>query len=207
MKKSRQFRPVVSDTRLEERVVMSTVPAQIFVGQAARPVATGSQVTATLNQLHNDLLLYQRNVTNAILFTQAQITAGRVTQPTAVRLLESYIGNKTSLLFYQTRGAASNLPYGAGFNGYINSAGTQIADLPSGSESLYSLLTFPLNGTAGPIATLQDNVFTSVSTGNFNGALQAVNSAAIHSTYNQVRAIVNSYVVNGFHNHDFGYHS
>src|SRR5689334_5333562 len=106
MKKSRQFRPTVSDTRLEERVVMSTVPASVFVASAHKPVATGAQVARTVNQLHNALVTYQNNVTNAILYTESQITAGKVSQAVAINLLEAYIGNKTSLLFFQTRSAA-----------------------------------------------------------------------------------------------------
>ena len=211
MSKPRQFRPAVSDAQLEERVVMSItasqVPAAILIVPAHIPVATSSQVMATVNQLHSSLLSYQSSVTNAVLYAESQITAGKITQGTAINLLFGYLGNKGSLLNVQGRLAAGNLPYGSGFNGYVNSTKTAIGDLPSGSSSLYSLLTYPSATTTGPIITLQNNVFTAISTGNFSGALQAVNSAAIHSNYAQMKSIVLSYVVNGVKAHDFSYHS
>ena len=112
--------------------------------------------------MHNALLTYQANVTNAILYAESQITSGKVTVATAENLLNTFIGNKTSLLFFQARAAAGMLPYGAGFNGYVNSTFTAVGELPSGALSLYSTLTFPSQTTSGPIGALQNNVFNSL---------------------------------------------
>ncbi len=205
MRKSRPFRPTVSETRLEDRVALS-VATSALVAPVARPVATSSEVTATLNQLHNALVSYQGSVTNAVQYEESQIASGRVTQATAVGLLNTYIGNKTSLLFSQTRAAAANLPYGAGFNGFLNHTNTAVGDLPSGGNSLYfTLAQFPTmtSTTTGPIYTIQNNVFTALTNNSFNGMLGAVNSTALHSTFARVKTIVTSYVLNGVKAHDF----
>lgn len=209
MRKTRTFRPAVPEMRLEDRVVLSVAPAALFA-PASKPVASRAEVSAALNQIHGALLSYQSSVTNAVHYAQAQIAAGKVTQSTAAGLLDTYIGNKTSLLFFQTRAAAGNLPFGSGFNGYLSAAKTSVGDLPSGSDSLYLLLArFPTQTSTatGPIYTLQNNVFTKLSNNNFTGVLAAVNSAAIRSTYAQVKATVSAYVVNGVKAHDFTYHS
>ena len=77
---------------------------------------------------------------------------------------------------------------------------------PRVAQSLYALLSFPTNTTFGPVGSFANNVFTSVQAGNFTGALAAVNSAAIHSTYAQVKTIVTAYVINGVKAHDFTFH-
>ncbi|MCA1685726.1 MAG: hypothetical protein LC745_07005 [Planctomycetia bacterium] len=209
MKKSRQFRPMVDEAPLEERVVLSVtasaLPAAHLLASVNKPVVTSADVNTTLNQLHNALLSYESNVTNSIRYAESQIAAGHVTKAASIRLLESYIGNKTSQLFFQTRSAAGRLPFGAGFNGFVNATKSGVGDLPSGTDSLYAQLTFPSNGTNGPVAVLQNNVFNPVSTGDFNSALRAVNTTAIHTTFAQVKAIVNQYVVNGVRAHDFTY--
>ena len=211
MIKSRKFRPTIGEMQLEERVVLS-VTAHVATSAALNapktlPVATSAGVTATLNQIHSALLSYQSTVKSALLYAQAQVVAGHVTQAQAITLLEGYIGNKTSQLFYSVRGATGNLPYGRGFNGYILSPTSPVGDLPSGAKSLYSLLTFPTQTTTGPIGALQGSVFLPISGGNFGGAFAAVSDAAIHSTYAQVKVIVSQYVVNGVKAHDFAYHA
>ena len=67
------------------------------------------------------------------------------------------------------------------------------------------ILTFPSSTTVGPLITLQDNVFNAVTTGNFTAALNAVNNAAIRSTYAQIKTLVTQYVINGVRHHDFTY--
>jgi hypothetical protein len=197
MRKPRQFRPVVAEAQLEERVVLSITAARVV------PTATPAQVSAELNGIHAALLSYSASVTNAILFAEGAINAGKVTEVTAINLLDTYIGNKTELLFYQVRTASARLPYGAGFNAFVNSTLTGIGDLPSGNDSLYALLTFPTAGGSGPIATLQNNVFTSVGAGDFAGAINDVAFAALQTTYQQVKVVTNTYVVTGVHAGDF----
>ena len=211
MRKSRQFRPSVDGSVLEERIALSTTA---LLGPVKTPVATGAEVTAALNGLHNALLSYQSSVTNATLLAESQITSGKVTVATAENLLNTFIGNKTSLLFFQARAAAGMLPYGAGFNGFVNSTLTAVGDLPSGAISLYSILTFPTETTTGPIGALQDNVFTSLNGipgvtpgGDFAGMIADVNSAAIHATYATIKADVTAYVAAGVKAHDFTFHS
>ncbi len=211
MKRSRQFRPDFDGNTLEERVVMSVkasaVPAAILTVPAQKPSTSSAAVTATLNQLHSALLSYERVATNAILYTESLITAGKVTSATASGLLKTYLSNKTSLFFTQARVATGNLPYGSGYNGYVNSTYTSVGDLPSGNQSLYAALTFPTNGTNGPLVTLESNLYTAINNQNYAGALATVNTAAIHSTYAAVKTAVTAYVVNGVKAHDFTYHA
>lgn len=203
MKNLRTFRPSISDVQLEDRVVMSTVPAGLFA-PAVLPHVTTVQVNRALNQIHNALLSFQASVTNATLYTQHQVNAGVVSAATGSQLLENYVSNKAQLLAFQTRSASANLPYGAGFNGYVNPTNTSFGDLPSGADSLFARLTYPnLTTNTGPIAQLPLNVFTALSTQNFQGALAAVNSNAIHSTYASVKSVVAAYVANGIRAHDF----
>ncbi len=204
MRKSFQFKPSVAESRLEDRVVMAAMPTGLAVfAPAVKPVTTTSQVNATLNQLHSALLTYEARVTNVLLFAEFQINAGKITTEAAVPLLESVIGNYTSQLFFSTRAAAGRLPFGAGFNGFVNNTFTSVGDLPSGAESLYADLTFPEEGGNGPIGQLEDNVFTPLDNGDLTDALNAVDSTAIHATYAQVKQDVVSYVVNGVAAHDF----
>lgn len=211
MKKARQFRPDFDGSTLEERVVLSVtasaVPAAILTSPARTPSTSSAAVTTTLNQLHSALLSYEKVATNAILYTESLITAGRVTSATASGLLKSYLSNKTSLFFTQARLATGNLPYGSGYNGYLNSTYTSVGDLPSGSQSLYASLTFLSSTTYGPLVTLESNLYTAINNQDYAGAVATVNTAAIHSTYAAVKTAVTSYVVSGVKNHDFTYHA
>ncbi len=193
MRNLRQFKPIVNDSRLEERLVMSTAPTAL-VASVHKPVVTSAQVTRTLNAIHSDLLSFQQSATNAILYAEFQVTSGHLTQSEAANLLYSYVGNKASLLFYEVRGASAMLPYGGGFNGYLNSTTTAVTETPSGADSLYTQLSFPSNGTDGPIGLLWTNTSNAILAGDFAGAVTDVNTAAIHSTYASVKTVVNSYV-------------
>ncbi len=204
MRKTFQFKPSLAESSLEDRVVLSNVQTGVgIVAPAFRPVTTTTQVNATVTQLHSALVSYQASVTNVLLFAEFEINAGAITTEAAVPLLQTYIGNKTSQLFFSTRAAAGRLPYGAGFNGFVNSTFTNVSDLPSGNESLYATLTFPEEGGEGPIGQLEDNVFTPLSDGDLTDALNAVNQSAISATFQQVKQDVASYVVTGVQDHDF----
>jgi len=225
MRKQRQFRPAVEDARLEERVVLSHFGVRIATAQvhamrvdphhARLPVATASEVKATLNGIHSALVSFSNSMTAFINNVMAQLNAGTIDHTGALDLLASYGFNiKFPQLFYNIETAAGRLPYGAGFNGFVTSAptvsGLGATPLPSGGPSLATLLGTPSQlGFGSPIGMLENN-FTlalfppfGVVRPDLNAAGQAVSHSAIAITYQESVSVVNQYIFGGVTAGDF----
>jgi hypothetical protein len=216
MRKQRQFRPAVEDARLEDRVVLSTshhiAAAHAHVvkadpPQARLPVATASEVKATLNGIHSALVSFSNSMTAFFNNVMAQLNAGTIDQDGAVDLLEGYGFNiKFQQLFYNIETAAGRVPYGAGFNGFATStpSGLGVAPLPSGAQDLVTLLTYSETGP-GPIGTIENNFADALfaTPPDFNAAGQAVSHSAIVTAYQESVPIVQQYIVDGVTAGDF----
>jgi len=219
MRKQRQFRPAVEDARLEDRVVLShathIAAAHAHVRgadphHARLPVATASEVKATLKGIHSALVSYSNSMTAFFNNVMAQLNAGTIGQDGAVDLLSGYGSTKFGQLFYNIETASGRLPYGAGFNGFATSnpstlSGLGVAGLPSGAPDLDTLLTFSATG-AGPIGTLDNNFFNALfgtAQPDFNAVGQAVSHSAIVTAYQESVPIVQQFIVDGVTAGDF----
>jgi hypothetical protein len=219
MRKQRQFRPAVEDARLEERVVLSHFGVRIAAAQvhamrvdphhARLPVATASEVKATLNGIHSALVRLSHDMTAYFNNVMAHLNAGTIDQIGAYDLLRGYGDIKFTQLYYNIDTAAGRLPYGAGFNGFVTSdpttpSGLNVAPLPSGDPSLVTLLTTLEIDRTGPIATLDEGFFFAFFLPDFlNAASQAVSHSAIAITYQESVSVVNQYIFDGVTAGDF----
>ena len=221
MRKQRQFRPVVEDARLEDRVVLSHIPLTAvharMVGadphHAKLPVATASEVKATLNGIHRALVNFSNSMTAFINSVTAQLNAGTIDKTGALDLLRGFGDTKFGQLFYNIETASGRLPYGASFNGFVTSnpntlSGLDVAPLPSGAPALVTLLTFGTqqNGFESPIGTIDRNYFNALfPTPDVNAAAQAVSHSAIATAYQGSVPVVHDYIVAGVAARDFGF--
>src|SRR5271157_2630621 len=202
MRKQRQFRPAIEDARLEDRVVLSNVSHLL-------PVATASEVKATLTGIHSALVSYSNSMTAFFNSVIAQLNAGTINQTGAQDLLGEYEGIKFSKLLYNIQTAAGRLPYGAGFNGFPTSttsttSGLGVVTLPSGAPDLDTLLTFnPVTAVSGPIDKIASNFFSALAVPDFNAAGQAVSHSAIVTAYQESVSVVQQYIVTGVTQGDF----
>ena len=222
MRKQRQFRPVVEDARLEDRVVLSHGHSHIIAAAHAHvvppdpphaklPVATESEVKATLRGIHRALVSYSNSMTAFFNSVIAQLNAGTINQTEAANLLGEYEGTpKFNKLFYDITGAAGRLPYGAGFNGFVTSTptGPGIVTLPSGAPDLVTLLTFnPVTDVSGPIDTLSSNFFNAlypeVGVPDFSAVGQTISHSAIVTAYQESVSVVQQYIGTGVSQGDF----
>jgi hypothetical protein len=221
MRKQRQFRPAVEDARLEDRVVLShshiaAAHAHVVAADpphAKLPVATESEVKATLHGIHSALVSFSNSMTAFFNNVMAQLNAGTINQQGAQDLLSGYgFDIKFNQLFYNIQTAARHVPYGAGFNGFATSnpntlSGLGVAPLPSGDPDLVTLLTSGTaqNGFVSPIGTIErsfDNALFATPP-DFNAVGQAVSHSAIVTAYQESVPIVQQYIVDGVTAGDF----
>ena len=217
MRKQRQFRPAVEDARLEDRVVLSHSPMAVAHASVAAvdpphakiPVATESEVKATLNGIHSALVSFSNSTTAFFNSVIAQLNAGTINQTDAVTLLEGYGSIKFNQLFYNIETAAGRLPYGAGFNGFVTSTttGPGVVTLPSGAPDLVTLLTSGTaqNGFVSPIGTIDRNFENALfaTPPDFNAVGQAVSHSAIVTAYQGSVSVVQQYIGTGVSQGDF----
>ncbi len=222
MRKQRQFQPAVEDARLEDRVVLShathlaAAHAHVVTAdppQARLPVATASEVKATLKGIYSALVSYSNSMTTFFNNVIAQLNAGTISQQGASDLLSGYETTKFYYqLSYNIETAAGRLPYGAGFNGFATSnpntqSGLGVAGLPSGATDLDTLLTIGTeqNGFVSPIGTIDTNFRDALfaTPPDFNAVGQAVSRSAIVTAYQGSVSIVQQYIVDGVTAGDF----
>lgn len=212
MHSPRAFRPVLLDSRLEARLVLSlgTISAQVYslsTRSGPAPAATANAIKLTNDILHIAMVNYSHDASALVQNAQAQITAGLLT-PTAAttQLLSSYTANVIPNLAYGVFQAALQLPYGAG-NNASTSPGAPIASpykpLPSGGPSLFTLLTTGQNGHPGPVAKMGANLTQALQVGDYAGANHAVSLRGIMPYFREAKSIVNQYVLYGKSHGDF----
>ena len=183
--------------------------------QAGLPVATASEVKATLNGIHSALVSFSNSMTAFINNVMAQLNAGTIDHTGALDLLASYGFNiKFPQLFYNIETAAGRLPYGAGFNGFATTnpstpSGLGVAELPSGGPSLFTLLAVgtPQNGFVSPLGTIERNFDNALfaTPPDFNAVGQAVSHSAIVTAYQESVPVVQQYIVAGVTAGDFSF--